>query len=465
MTTTTRFIYILLLSFGLTGCSDDIINKSPLDEVSPESLLLTEGGFRSALDGVYAIMQEDFLGYNFCIYSIPEAINDDLIIGDPYSFTFEGTHEDIYPLTYDATAFQIEGFWQISYEAINVANTIIKAARTSNLTNKDAFLAEALGLRALLHYNLYRFHAPSYNSNPNGLAIPYRFETDALLDIKQRNTGREVIDLVLKDLTEAATLAKNTVNSYRLSKTGIEALIARVFHETNDFENAIIYAKKALTDGRYTLNTTANQLKQQWEQDNSDEIIFRIRFDESDNGQNAAVLSIEAFFSFPYYVSNDLLNLYDQDNDTRFDVYFELEPMGSGAYYPKKHAGLRTADPENFNPGATDLKLIRVPELHLILAESYNAIGNSSLAQEHLNTLRNARGLEDYNGDNLTKEILDERRRELAFEGFRFTDLKRLGLGFTREDGTSLAPNANRFALPIPQLEIERSGLAQNPGY
>ncbi|WP_203256181.1 RagB/SusD family nutrient uptake outer membrane protein [Hyunsoonleella ulvae] len=465
MKTIIKFIFIFSVTIGLTNCSDDIIEKEPLDEVSPENLLQTEGGFRTALDGVYGIMQEDFLGYNFCIYSIPEAINDDIIAGDPNGFTFENTHADIYPLAYDATTFQIEGFWRESYKAINNVNAIIKVARTSSLANKDAFLAEALGIRAMLYYNLYRFFAPAYNTDANALAIPYKFETEALLDTKPRNTNQEVIDFVLNDLLEAASLAENDVNSYRMSKTAIEALTARVYHETNDFSNAITYAERALTDGRYMLDTDATALQNQWQQDDSNEIIFRIRFEESDVSFNAALLSIPLFFSFPYFVSDDLINLYDQTNDIRFATYFEPEPFGSGAFYPIKHAGTRTADAATFNPGAIDIKLIRVPELHLILAEAFDKTGNAGMALNHLNILRNARGLGDYVGSDLSNEILDERRRELAFEGFRFTDLKRLGLGFTRPDGTSLAPNADRFALPIPQLEIDRSGLDQNDGY
>jgi len=465
MKTIIKFILIFLVGIGLTNCSDDIIEKEPLDEVSPENLLQTEAGFRTALDGVYAIMQEDFLGYNFGVYSIPEAINDDIIAGDPNGFTFDNTHADIYPLAYDATSFQIELFWKVSYQAVNNVNAIIKVARASNLTNKDAFLAEALGIRAMLYYNLYRFFAPAYNTNASALAVPYKFETDALLDIKPRNTNQEVIDFILNDLSEAASLATNDVNSTRMSRTAIEALTARVYHEINDFANAITYAENALTDSRYMLDTDATALQNQWQQDDSNEIIFRIRFEASDNGTNAALLSIPIFFSFPYFVSDDLINLYDQANDIRFATYFELEPFGSGAFYTKKHASIRTADDAAFNPGGTDLKLIRVPELHLILSEAYDKIGNTGMALNHLNTLRNARGLGDYAGSDLSNEILDERRRELAFEGFRFTDLKRQGLGFTRPDGTSLAPNADRFALPIPQLEIDRSGLTQNNGY
>jgi hypothetical protein len=176
------------------------------------------------------------------------------------------------------------------------------------------------------------------------------------------------------------------------------------------------------------------------------------------------MFAIPLYSSYPYYVSDDLINLYDQANDIRFDLYFELEPNGSGSYYPEKHTGIRTADYANYEAGAVDIKLVRVPELYLIIAESAQRT-NSSEAITYLNTLRNARGLGDYTGGTLLNEIMDERRRELAFEGFRFTDLKRLGLGFTRQDGSGLEANSPRYALPIPKLEIDRSGIDQNPGY
>ncbi|MCT4601715.1 MAG: RagB/SusD family nutrient uptake outer membrane protein [Marinifilum sp.] len=465
MKTIIKITYLFLLVLGFSACEDDLIEKVPTAEVAPEKLFETENGFRTALDGVYATMKQDFLGYNFCIYTIPEAINDDIIAGDPNGWTFEGTHSDIYALDYDYEAFQIKGFWSTAYEAINNANSIIKYGQNSSLKNKNQYVAEALAQRALIHYDLYRFFAPAFNTDKSTLAVPYRLDTDELLVKKQRNTTGEVIDFVLTDLKKAEEMATNDVNSYRISKTAVQALLARVYHETGDYENAIKYAKEALKDTRYNLDTDAAELKNQWRQDNSDEIIFRIRFDKKDtDASNAAMLSIPLYFSYPYYVSDDLINLYDQVNDIRFGIYFGLEPNGSGSYFPKKHVGLRTADYDNFKVGSVDIKLVRVPELYLIIAESTERTGGSD-AITYLNTLRNARGLGDYTGGSLLTEIMNERRRELAFEGFRFTDLKRLALGFSRPDGTGLTANHARFALPIPKLEIDRSGIKQNPGY
>ena len=460
-----KFTFLSLLIFFVSSCEDNFIEKSPLDEIAPETLFETDLGFRTALDGVYSEMKNDFLGYNFCIYSIPEAINDDIVAGSPFGFTFENTHADIYPLNYDSEKFQLEGFWKIAYSSINNANSIIKYARLSNLNSKDAYLAEALAARAMLHYDLYRFFAPAFNSDANALAVPYRLETDNLLDQKARNTTQEVIRFIVKDLEEAVAIATDDVDNRKLSKTAIQALLARVYLETNDFDNAIKYANDALLNTQFGLNTDAATLENQWRFDESNEIIFKIRFDDSEQAFNASLFAIPIYFSFPYYASNDLVNLYDQDNDIRFNIYFEPDPMGSGNYYPEKHVGLRTANAATFSPGGIDVKLIRVPELYLILAEAYQKTGDSGSALTNLNILRNARGIGDYSGSDLVNEIMNERRRELAFEGFRFTDLKRLGLGFSRPDGSGLEANSPKYALPIPKLEIDRSGIQQNPSY
>ncbi|WP_233430777.1 RagB/SusD family nutrient uptake outer membrane protein [Flavobacterium tructae] len=466
MKTNIKLFFSAVIVTFFSSCSNDIINKEPLDQLAPETLFQTEGGFRSALDGVYAVMKQDFYGYYFGIYTIPEAISDDLLgSSNSKDFSFDNSSGNIYPLAYNSTTGNVEGFWRISYQAINSVNTIIKMARASSLPNKNAFLGEALGIRALLYYNLYRFYSPAYTIDKKALSVPYRFETDKLLDVKPRNTTAEVIQFIQADLNEAAALTTNTVNSYRISKTAIYALAARVCHETADYKNAIVYSNLALTDARYKLDNTLAALQKEWDKDDSGEIIFRIRFENTEMGQNAALFAIPVLSSYPYLVSTDLINLYDKTKDLRFTVYFKNHPTIANSYYPKKQAGTRTTNASASDPGNIDLKLMRVPELYLILAESYLRGSDNASALINLNKLRNARGLGDYSGADLGKEVLNERRRELAFEGFRFTDLKRLGLGFKRADGTGLSANANRFALPIPQTEIDRSGIAQNPGY
>jgi hypothetical protein len=67
--------------------------------------------------------------------------------------------------------------------------------------------------------------------------------------------------------------------------------------------------------------------------------------------------------------------------------------------------------------------------------------------------------------------VLAERRKELAFRGIRWSDLRRLNqedwnITLTRNlNGTpyTLPPNSKLYTLPIPPDVIQESGIAQNP--
>ena len=62
----------------------------------------------------------------------------------------------------------------------------------------------------------------------------------------------------------------------------------------------------------------------------------------------------------------------------------------------------------------------------------------------------------------LTQEIWDERRLELAMEGHHFFDLVRTGEAASKISGFV---SGKHEVFPIPQTEIDISGLTQNSGY
>src|SRR5699024_7696084 len=92
---------------------------------------------------------------------------------------------------------------------------------------------------------------------------------------------------------------------------------------------------------------------------------------------------------------------------------------------------------------ADDYPLMRIAELKLIQAEARFHTGNAVSGLQVLNELRAARGVAPLGMSDLQltpqqrnvnpgldpfiAEVLTERRRELAFEGHRFFDLKPLG--------------------------------------
>jgi len=77
-----------------------------------------------------------------------------------------------------------------------------------------------------------------------------------------------------------------------------------------------------------------------------------------------------------------------------------------------------------------------------------------------LNAFRRMRGVNsDYTGTNLAQEIINERRREFCFHtDFRWVDMKRFGIGTTRDNlvmygntyTVTVDPNGYQFALPVP---------------
>ena len=115
--------------------------------------------------------------------------------------------------------------------------------------------------------------------------------------------------------------------------------------------------------------------------------------------------------------------------------------------------------------------------MYLIRAEAYAKTGNVTSGAAELNLLRSKR-LTPYtnevfaSADALFTAIMDERFKELAFEGFRFFDLKRTNLPLQRgatdasPEWQTLAPSSFRWVLPIPRDEITANpNTTQNPGY
>ena len=128
---------------------------------------------------------------------------------------------------------------------------------------------------------------------------------------------------------------------------------------------------------------------------------------------------------------------------------------------------------------STDFPLFRLGEMYLVYAEAVlrgGSGGDQATALSYVNLLRE-RGYENSNGDLTTlglTDVLNERQRELYWEGFRRTDLIRFG-EFTGSTylwpwkggvASGAAVDAHFNLYPIPAAEIiSNPNLVQNPGY
>ncbi|VAV84450.1 hypothetical protein MNBD_BACTEROID02-128, partial [hydrothermal vent metagenome] len=116
--------------------------------------------------------------------------------------------------------------------------------------------------------------------------------------------------------------------------------------------------------------------------------------------------------------------------------------------------------------------LIRIEEIVLNYAEALFEINNADpVALTQLNLITSNRGATAYTSPLSKDDILNERRKELMFEGFRFDDLTRTGtdidvLGSNQNFIRTLSYPNNLFAYPIPNDETNaNSNMVQNNGY
>jgi hypothetical protein len=171
------------------------------------------------------------------------------------------------------------------------------------------------------------------------------------------------------------------------------------------------------------------------------------------------------------YCSSDLYNLY-----TATDVRQSVIVVGntkSGA-----PASVVVKFPNAINGDRDNIKVLRLSEVYLVAAEA-SLPGDETGALMYLNDLMTQRdpSFAGYSstGAALLDDIVNERRKELAFEGDRFFDLNRLKRSITRASNPGAIPAPLSIAYPfdkrlqpIPLVEIQANpNIAgqQNPGY
>jgi hypothetical protein len=121
---------------------------------------------------------------------------------------------------------------------------------------------------------------------------------------------------------------------------------------------------------------------------------------------------------------------------------------------------------QNGNPMLSSPVMLRLAEVILNRAEAKFKNSDAGAIND-LNTIRRRAGIPD--AGNITLDsILDERRRELCFEGHRAFDLLRNGRPIDRRYAGAhpaivIEPSNPRNIYYIPNMEIEVSGIPQNP--
>lgn len=441
------YFLVALLALQVTACQDQL-ELEPAQSISEDLALSSDKNVKAVLIGAY-----DELGVND-VFGGGVQRNSELLGGDGeirWVGTFNAPRE-IFNKAITVGNGDVSEVWLESYETINITNNVLSALDVVNEDDRGIVEGEALFIRSILYFELVRFYAKPYeagqaNTQPGVPLVlaPTRDISDG--NKVARNTVDEVYNQIIGDLTKAEGELPED-NEWRASSGAAAALLARIYLQKGDYAAARDAANRVIESGNY--NLLANYKDVFGRDENSNEDIFAIQITTQDG-----VNDMNTYFSIQDFGGRDgdieilpgHLNLYDPA-DKRLALFFEAN---GGVTYSGK-----------WNNQFGNISLIRLAEMYLIRAEANfrlgTTVGATPLAD--YNKVHTRAGLPAATSITLA-EILLERRRELAQEGFRIHDIKR-----TKANVGNLAYNADKLVFPIPSREIEANpNLTQNTGY
>jgi hypothetical protein len=118
----------------------------------------------------------------------------------------------------------------------------------------------------------------------------------------------------------------------------------------------------------------------------------------------------------------------------------------------------------NDDPADNDYVIFRYADVMLMVAEAYMRTSQDALALPLVTAVRAARGVGPIAALTLDA-LIDERGRELYWEGWRRQDLIRFGK-FLQPTQLRAQSNPTRLVFPIPNQQLAvNPNLTQNPGY
>ncbi|MCR6720265.1 MAG: RagB/SusD family nutrient uptake outer membrane protein [Chitinophagaceae bacterium] len=354
--------------------------------------------------------------------------------------------------------------WGLVYRVVNVANVVLD--NVDNVTDDSGDEVARKTLRG--HAYFFRGYcfmkaadvwckAYHPDSSKSDLGLPLRLNAN-FLEPSVRSSLMETFQQIEHDLIQAADLLPVTnLNPIRPSKPAAFGALARLYLLMGNFEKAGKYADSclALHNTLMDYNVHGGEIKPAeiypFRRQNS-EVIF-------DSGSDGSGTSL-----YRGKVDTAFYNSYS-DDDWRKTLFYRKENDSTALF-------------RGTYMGGPYFSGITTGEMYLVRAESYGRTGKIHTALNDVNFLLSNRyktgTYTEFSSSDATiviNYILEHRRKELAFRMLRWSDIKRLNrLGYDivqkrRLNGTwfVLNPNDPRYAMALPEIVIQRSGMLQNP--
>jgi len=471
------------------GCSKSFLDSKPYGSVVLSSAIQNEDDLNTAVNGLYSSLRAtDFYGRTY-------AIKGDLMSDNSFlSFQNSGRYLSFNNYNLAKNDSYASAVWLNAYSAIKNANFIINSGLDpAKSVNVSQLMAEAYAIRGMIYFDLARNYGLPYTVDPASPAVPIVTTFD-VTSKPARSTVAQVYDQATSDITKALTLFKYTqgtsmtftatnksrsVNSSYMTKYAAELLLARIYQHKGDWTNAKALASDVIANSGWTLVSAANVINY-WKGTtpltSKTETMFEVTSDANNSVGDGTLANIfvpktnggsygDILATVPFY------NSYTATDVRKGLITPTTRPGQNGtANYVVKYP----IDVANYD----DVKILRFSEAYLILAEAQYNLGDQAGAATTLNTFakqRDPNANYTSTGAALLTNILDERNKEFAFEGYRFWDLVRLKMTFFKSQtqdannvygGITVAPGNINLLFPIPNDErLVNPNVTQNPGY
>lgn len=532
----TKYILAAVLAFSISSCHDDLdLKPNDPDVITENEVFGTASEAKHALAKVYASLaltgqegpagKPDIQGvdegasqFTRSLFTLNVITTDEAIVGwgDPGL-------PNMHAMSWGSNNSFIEGMYYRLAVSVSFANSYITNAQKLAESNPEVkqYIAEARFIRAFAYYNLMDLFAN----------VP--LVTEIKNDLPSQSNRQEIFNFVESELLDIQNiLAEPRTNEYsRVDRVAAYALLSRLYLNAETWINQSMYNKSVeysqlAINGGYTLHTSdvngnGTAYDELFLADNNtngaqNEFIFVLNFDGNNSRTyGGSTFLIKAAIGGTMSPGNSgvnggwggprstkaLVNKFQASQndsngnpiawaDKRAMFYtdgqtFEIANVSDfkdgyavNKFSNKKSNGQNGND-ANLEFADTDIPMIRLAEIYLNYAEATlrGGGGNTATALGYINALRN-RAYGNNTGNisqaELTLDfILDERSRELYWEGTRRTDLIRFNKFVSGYDwpykgnvpgGTNVSDIRKIFPIPVNIISINPN-LTQNPGY
>ena len=468
-------IILTILSGGLFfgGCNS-WLDVKPYDSMAEDQLYSTENGIQRALNGLYlSLASNDLYAENLGGGAID-------VLGQRYKLSSGHTYYDLseYKYTNDGPKGTFESIWKAAYKLIADCNEFLeKVPEHQDLlshVNYRMSMGEALAIRTLLHFDMFRIFGPVYSeANKKESSIPYyNMVTDVTRPILPAD---ELVEHLFADIDSAIVLLSEDViltegivkdedfwdyRNLRLNYYAVWALKARMcWYLGDEYADEAYRIATTLLEGKDPKTNEANNFNTAFTPVSQtvavkDRVFFCEELFALHNMKRTTMY--KELFSSDLEDDNILLStesyinkLYDEPNDYRkhsWEVATGRQTSGLMVFVKYAEQTENRSDPYLYEIQS----MLRLSELYLIAAATTN---DDVVASSWLEKVRMIRGYQSgMVGSDVQTTLRQEWEKEFYGEGQYYYYLKRNGITSVSGPNGSKKPN---YIIPLPESETD----------